>query len=79
MRHDPVLKIRKGRHLLQELCVRQYISNDTMLAGGDHGDTSSMVGDVVQVDADGKMVVTGANGSGKSAYGKQVRRRRILN
>ncbi|TXT07304.1 hypothetical protein VHUM_03474 [Vanrija humicola] len=63
MKEEPVLKIRKGFHPLHMMCVPdgQYIHNDTMIKGGSEtGDISSM------------MVVTGANGSGKSAYGKQV-------
>ncbi|WOO84537.1 DNA mismatch repair protein MSH5 [Vanrija pseudolonga] len=63
MKEEPVLKIRKGFHLLHMMCVPDgpYIHNDTMIKGGSEtGDVSSM------------MVVTGANGSGKSAYGKQV-------
>ncbi|KAI9637308.1 putative meiotic recombination-related protein [Dioszegia hungarica] len=60
MTDEPVLHIQNGRHFLQELTVQQYICNDTMMQGGQDGEYCSM------------MVVTGANGSGKSAYGKQV-------
>jgi DNA mismatch repair protein MSH5 len=59
MVEEPIINIRHGRHLLQQLCVDNYIANDTRLEAGD-GEISSM------------MIVTGANGSGKSAYGKQV-------
>ncbi|ORY26954.1 putative meiotic recombination-related protein, partial [Naematelia encephala] len=60
MTDEPILEIREGRHIIFELNMDSYIANDTMLAGGDHEDFRSM------------MIVTGANGSGKSAYGKQV-------
>ncbi|WVQ82858.1 hypothetical protein IAT38_004993 [Cryptococcus sp. DSM 104549] len=60
MTEEPVLKIRKGRHILSESLVPRYIENDTMIASGGIDDLSSM------------MIITGANGSGKSAYGKQV-------
>ena len=46
-----------------------------MMCGGPNGESHSMVGKsqfAQAQDADFKMVVTGANGSGKSAYGKQV-------
>ncbi|GFZ44458.1 LOW QUALITY PROTEIN: hypothetical protein JCM24511_02180 [Saitozyma sp. JCM 24511] len=59
MTEEPVLRVTAGRHLLQELCVDTYIPNDTHIAGGQH-------------DLCPMMIVTGANGSGKSAYGKQV-------
>nr|KIR86655.1 DNA mismatch repair protein MSH5 [Cryptococcus tetragattii IND107] len=60
MREEPVLQIRKGRHILFESLVPRYIENDTMIASGGIDGLASM------------MIITGANGSGKSAYGKQV-------
>ncbi|ODN73698.1 hypothetical protein L202_07243 [Cryptococcus amylolentus CBS 6039] len=60
MSNDPVLKIRKGRHILYESLVPHYVENDTVIAAGGRDDLASM------------MLITGANGSGKSAYGKQV-------
>ncbi|WVR09061.1 hypothetical protein IAU60_006122 [Kwoniella sp. DSM 27419] len=61
MTDDGTLKIRKGRHLLYERLVPgTYVPNDTLLRGGWDDEDHSM------------MIVTGANGSGKSAYGKQV-------
>ncbi|ORX35171.1 muts domain V-domain-containing protein [Kockovaella imperatae] len=60
MSEEPLLEIRAGRHILQELCVSNYIPNDTMMEGGQNERYNSM------------MVITGANASGKSGYGKQV-------
>ncbi|WVQ87582.1 hypothetical protein IAS59_001308 [Cryptococcus gattii] len=60
MIEEPVLQIRKGRHILFESLVPRYIQNDTMIASGGIDGLASM------------MIITGANGSGKSAYGKQV-------
>jgi DNA mismatch repair protein MSH5 len=53
---DGALEIINGRHPLQELCVQQFIPNDTRVAPG--------CGRV--------NVIGGANGSGKSVYLKQV-------
>ncbi|WWD22617.1 hypothetical protein CI109_107110 [Kwoniella shandongensis] len=60
MVEEPVLIIKNGRHLLYETNTAHYIANDTGLEAGLEGEFNSM------------MVITGANGSGKSAYGKQV-------
>ena len=71
MSDKPTLEIHGGRHLLQELCVDTYVQNDTLLQGGNGNRANSMVGDVDSFRS-WQMIVTGANGSGKSAYGKQV-------
>ncbi|OCF34563.1 hypothetical protein I316_03604 [Kwoniella heveanensis BCC8398] len=60
MTNDRMLRIKNGRHLLYERTTERYIGNNTLLQGGKDGRYHSM------------MVVTGANGSGKSAYGKQA-------
>ncbi|KAK8844830.1 hypothetical protein IAR55_006680 [Kwoniella newhampshirensis] len=57
---EPDLVIEGGRHLLYEKSVQRYITNDIGLSAGTEGEYNSM------------LVVTGANGSGKSAYGKQT-------
>ncbi|WVQ94393.1 hypothetical protein IAU59_001472 [Kwoniella sp. CBS 9459] len=57
---DKTLRIKNGRHLLYERVTERYIGNNTLLQGGKDGRYNSM------------MIVTGANGSGKSAYAKQV-------
>ncbi len=43
MREEPILKIRNGRHFLQELWVKTYLPNDTLLMGGRNRDFHSMV------------------------------------
>lgn len=49
MDEDPILMIHNGRHLLHELCVQQYITNDTMLSGGgEDAEYSSMVSAAVR-------------------------------
>ncbi|WRT63120.1 uncharacterized protein IL334_000023 [Kwoniella shivajii] len=60
MTNDNTLKVREGRHILYDRVCDRYISNDIVLESGPDGDHHNMV------------IVTGANGSGKSAYGKQV-------
>nr|XP_019013939.1 uncharacterized protein I206_00016 [Kwoniella pini CBS 10737]OCF52720.1 hypothetical protein I206_00016 [Kwoniella pini CBS 10737] len=60
MTNNTTLQIREGRHLLQEQVTDWCIPNDTLLAGGKDTKHHNM------------MIVTGANGSGKSIYGKQV-------
>ncbi|EIW73074.1 hypothetical protein TREMEDRAFT_26100, partial [Tremella mesenterica DSM 1558] len=57
---DPLLEIHEGRHIVHETVVGQYVRNDSLLCGGENDSYHSM------------MILTGANGSGKSAYGKQV-------
>ncbi|WWC57496.1 uncharacterized protein I303_100028 [Kwoniella dejecticola CBS 10117] len=60
MTTDTTLQIHQGRHLLYEHVTDNYIPNDTYVVGGTDPDHHNM------------MIITGANGSGKSAYGKQV-------
>ncbi|BEJ07144.1 hypothetical protein CcaverHIS641_0404130 [Cutaneotrichosporon cavernicola] len=62
MTHQPILKIKDGWHPLyaMSLGTGQYIGNDTLLDASGDPDMAAMT------------VVTGANGSGKSAYGKQT-------
>ena len=50
------LKVRGGRHPLQELSVNQFIDNDTKIGG----------------DSAKLQLLTGSNSSGKSVYLKQV-------
>ena len=56
MRERGGLKVRGGRHPLQELSVNQFIANDTQIGG----------------DAARVHLLTGPNSSGKSVYLKQV-------
>ncbi|KAF3913411.1 hypothetical protein ABW20_dc0109215 [Dactylellina cionopaga] len=70
-----VIRIRNGRHPLQELCVSAFIPNDTDLEGG--RGSENLVPDNYHTQNDDNcgesmMIVTGPNYSGKSVYLKQV-------
>jgi DNA mismatch repair protein MSH5 len=80
-----VLKIKGGRHLLQELTVSAFIANDTFIVGGDgtersesglhssaerHSPRSEAVNP--QIEGPSMILMTGPNYSGKSVYLKQV-------
>jgi DNA mismatch repair protein MSH5 len=80
-----ILKIKGGRHLLQELTVPAFIANDTFIVGGDGSERSnSRPGSSVeqqspcpgatgpQVTGPSMILMTGPNYSGKSVYLKQV-------
>ena len=56
MKEGGDLKVRGGRHPLQELSVNQFIDNDTKIGG----------------DSAKLQLITGPNSSGKSVYLKQV-------
>jgi DNA mismatch repair ATPase MutS len=43
MVEDPVLEIRRCRHILQEKYVERYITNDTLMRGGGGEDQRNMV------------------------------------
>jgi DNA mismatch repair ATPase MutS len=43
MTEEPILQVQNGRHFLHELTVPQYISNDTIMHGGQDGEYCSMV------------------------------------
>jgi DNA mismatch repair protein MSH5 len=53
---ERILEIKGGRHPLQELCVDDFVPNDTF-----SGDQHSLM-----------KIITGPNSSGKSVYLKQV-------
>jgi DNA mismatch repair protein MSH5 len=80
-----VLKIKGGRHLLQELTVPAFIANDTLIIGGSGREFSdSRLGSSTeqpspvpgnatpQVAGPSMILMTGPNNSGKSVYLKQV-------
>jgi DNA mismatch repair protein MSH5 len=77
MSEDNILRITKGRHPLQELCVPTYIENDGFLVGGksDEGDGDrSRRGntETIQTEGPSMILLTGPNYSGKSVYLKQT-------
>ncbi|KAF1817124.1 hypothetical protein P152DRAFT_486517 [Eremomyces bilateralis CBS 781.70] len=73
-----IIKIKGGRHILQELVVDSFVANDTYIAGG--GGKEYVDGDVedhstTEAEDDrgpNMLMMTGPNYSGKSVYLKQV-------
>lgn len=87
MTHDNIIKIKQGRHILQELTVPGFIANDTLLVGGQSNDGEErrqrMIPYQAQIDQSqiipdrsrigpSMLMLTGPNYSGKSVYLKQV-------
>ena len=75
----PVLRIKNGRHMLHAAHGSDFIPNNTAVTGGNEGANGlpSMVcylgiRDMSERKLTLQLVVTGAHGSGKSVYGKQV-------
>ncbi|CAP91952.1 Pc13g08830 [Penicillium rubens Wisconsin 54-1255] len=65
-----VIRIKGGRHILQELTVSSYVPNDTFLVGGNESETNDASS---STDSNPSMLLlTGPNYSGKSVYIKQV-------
>lgn len=80
-----ILKIKGGRHLLQELTVPAFIANDTFIVGGSGNERSGSRPETSaeqqspcpgsaapQVLGPSMVLMTGPNYSGKSVYLKQV-------
>ncbi|KAJ5620019.1 hypothetical protein N7510_004003 [Penicillium lagena] len=66
-----IIKIKGGRHVLQELTVSSYVPNNTYLMGGSISNAepaASLFTDQTQ----SMLLLTGPNYSGKSVYMKQV-------
>ncbi|KAL1885536.1 hypothetical protein Plec18167_001030 [Paecilomyces lecythidis] len=80
MRNENVIRIKGGRHLLQELTVPSYVPNDTSILGGHgtHGSPginerlSGVIGSHEVYEGPSMLLLTGPNYSGKSVYMKQV-------
>ncbi|KAF2182192.1 hypothetical protein K469DRAFT_636979 [Zopfia rhizophila CBS 207.26] len=81
MTRDNILRVRGGRHILQELTVSSFVANDTILVGG-QGDSKHR-NDKDQTnfsnhpastfnESPSMLILTGPNYSGKSVYLKQV-------
>lgn len=73
------IKIKAGRHPLQELTVPSYVANDTFLVGGAGGEKKQTPQPEAQnqhihdcKDDPSMLLMTGPNYSGKSVYLKQV-------
>ncbi|KAI9890703.1 MAG: MutS protein msh5 [Vezdaea aestivalis] len=75
-----VIRIRDGRHLLQELTVDSYVSNDAVLVGGQgEEDDESQLNQNGSDQIEGSvptepsmLLMTGPNYSGKSVFLKQI-------
>jgi len=73
--HDNIIAIQGGRHLLQELSVTSYVTNDTYIHAGPprsgfavESTPSSRASEI----GPSVLIMTGPNYSGKSVYMKQV-------
>lgn len=71
MVEENIVDIRGGRHLIQELIVPAYISNDAFVVGGDDTEDSGEENGRLP-EHPNLLLVTGPNFSGKSIYLKQV-------
>ncbi|KAI9845316.1 MAG: MutS protein msh5 [Sclerophora amabilis] len=79
------IRIKDGRHPLQELVVESYVPNDTTIIGGkgddsaeESVDTETRMGNSSMTESEeaegpSMLIMTGPNYSGKSVYLKQVR------
>ncbi|KAJ5752620.1 DNA mismatch repair protein MutS core [Penicillium odoratum] len=63
-----VIKIKGGRHLLQEMTVSSYVPNDTILVGRPPNPENI----ALESEVPSMLLLTGPNYSGKSVYMKQV-------
>lgn len=64
-----IIEIKGGRHILQEMAVPSYVTNDTFLVGGP---AENRLGPDETIDGPSMLMLTGPNYSGKSVYQKQV-------
>ncbi|KAI9924802.1 MutS protein msh5 [Aspergillus wentii] len=81
MAQENIIKIKGGRHILQELTVPSYVPNDTLLMGGGLETRSLDISlETSEDEPEGRekpdgpsmLLLTGPNYSGKSVYMKQV-------
>ena len=81
MTDENVINISGGRHILQEMTIASFVTNDTYLVGGsseDRAQSRTNVPPSNHFDDDGAedgpsmLLLTGPNYSGKSVYSKQV-------
>lgn len=72
---ENTIQIEKGRHILQERTVSQFVPNNTFVIGGagDNGsDADTSRSSAANEGGPSMLVLTGPNYSGKSVYLKQV-------
>ncbi|PWN36973.1 P-loop containing nucleoside triphosphate hydrolase protein [Meira miltonrushii] len=69
---EPMLRIKNGRHPLQELIVETYVPNDCALSGGKGVKEDGMIAAGSGGDDNSIMIITGANACGKSTFLKQL-------
>ncbi|EME87606.1 uncharacterized protein MYCFIDRAFT_201191 [Pseudocercospora fijiensis CIRAD86] len=74
---DNIIKIKEGRHILQELTVPTFVPNDTCLVGGNGDEQESSPHRsrdprTQPLQGPNMIILTGPNYSGKSIYLKQV-------
>jgi DNA mismatch repair protein MSH5 len=76
MTEENILRITKGRHPLQEICVPAYVENDGFLIGGSDaesdGSSRASSTDTLPLSGPSMILLTGPNYSGKSVYLKQT-------
>ncbi|KAK6815948.1 hypothetical protein RU639_009171 [Aspergillus parasiticus] len=74
---ENIIRIKGGRHILQELTVSSYVPNNTLLVGGKLGAWAPISSSKSQTTLEtwgtpSMLLLTGPNYSGKSVYLKQV-------
>ncbi|KAJ5358895.1 DNA mismatch repair protein MutS core [Penicillium cataractarum] len=69
---ENVVRIKGGRHILQELTVSSYVPNNSLLMGGRQTQADNSTASSQVTPAPSMLLLTGPNYSGKSVYMKQV-------
>lgn len=69
---ENIIDIKGGRHLLHEMSVSSFVTNDTFLVGGRGGEKDNHRNTAQLKTGPNMMLLTGPNYSGKSVYQKQV-------
>ncbi|KEF51694.1 uncharacterized protein A1O9_12329 [Exophiala aquamarina CBS 119918] len=69
---ENIIEIKGGRHLLHEMSVPAFVTNDTLLVGGGCGEDDAGSSAASSKTGPSMILLTGPNYSGKSVYQKQV-------